>query len=183
MGILPMPITSESTPVSDPEVVTVAILPGLSEAEQIELAPEQLVPVPVVEVHMQPNVDNQLGGSYIMEAQVMQVENVSCLTSISSSHSVAHEYLKNHFNVLLNDKVYNTFKELFGNINMHSMEEAIPKVSIYNDKIAWFIEEINSKYGMTLTFMCLEPHEVGHWPETFQVASGTNKGPKPSRLQ
>ena len=27
---------------------------------------------------------NQLGGSYIMEAQVTQVENVSCHTSISN---------------------------------------------------------------------------------------------------
>ena len=36
---------------------------------------------------------------------------------------------------------------------------------------------------MTLTFICLELCEVGHWAETFQVASGTNKGPKPPRPQ
>ena len=32
------------------------------------------------------------------------------------------------------------------------MKEALPNVSIYNDTIARFIEEINSKYGMTLIF-------------------------------
>ena len=111
----------------------------------------------------------------------MQVENVSCHTSISSLDLVAHEYLKNHFNDLLNDKVYNTFKELFGNINIDSMKEALPKVSIYNNTIARFVEQINSKYGMTLIFMHLEPCKVGHWAETFQVASGNNEGPEPPR--
>ena len=47
---------------------------------------------------MQLNDDNQFGGSYIMEAQVTQVENVSCNTSISSSDLVMQEYLKNYFN-------------------------------------------------------------------------------------
>ena len=124
-GIPPMPITSESTPVSNLEVVTVTTPPELSKTEQIELAPEKLVPVPVVEVHMQPSVNNQLEGSYTMEAQVMQVENVSCHTSISSLTLLVHEYLKNNFNELLNDKVYNTFKELFENINIDSMKEAL----------------------------------------------------------
>ena len=42
------------------------------------------------------------------------------------------------------------------------MKEALPKVNIYNDTIVMFIKEINSKYGMTLTFTQLEPHEVSH---------------------
>ena len=104
-----MLITSESTPVSNLGVVTMATTPGPSKAKWIESALEQLVPLPVVEVYMQPSVDNQLGGSYIMEAQVMQVENVSCHTSTSSLDSVEHEYLKNE---LLNDKAYNTFKRV-----------------------------------------------------------------------
>ena len=79
-----MPVTSESTPVSDPEVVTVATPPGLSEAEWTESAPEQLAPVPVVDIHRQSCVDNQFGGPYIMEAQATQVEYISCHTSISS---------------------------------------------------------------------------------------------------
>ena len=54
------------------------------------------------------------------------------------------------------------------------MKEALPKVSMYSDTIAQFVEEINSRYGMALTFMCLESCEVGHWAEMFQVAKGNN---------
>ena len=117
MDILPMLITSESTSVSNLEIVNAATPPGSSEAKEIESALEQLVPVSVVEAHTQPSVNNQLGGSYITEALVRQIENVSCHTSLSSLDSVTHEYVKNHFNKLLSNKVYNTFKELFGNIN------------------------------------------------------------------
>ena len=82
--------------------------------------------------------------------------------------------MKNHFNENLNDNVYNAFKELFASINVDSLKETLPKVSIYNDTIAKFVGEINSRYGMALTFMHLEPYEVGHWVETFQVAKGNN---------
>ena len=176
-GIPPTSITLQSTPVSDLEVVTVGIPHGLSEAEWMEFTPGQLVPVLIVDAYMQPSIANQYGGSYIMEAQVMQVENGSCHTSLSSLDSVAHEYLKNHFNELLNNKVYNTFKELFANVNIDSMKEPLPEGSIYNDIIAQFVEEINSKYGMTLTLRYLEPCEVGLWAETVQVASGSKEGP------
>ena len=81
----------------------------------------------------------------------------------------------------LNDKVYNTFKELFQGINIDSMKEALPKVSICNSIIAKFVEEINSKYSMPLTFTTLEPSEVGHWAKTFQVASGSNQAPSSLR--
>ena len=79
-----------------------------------------------------------------MEPQVTQIENVSCNNSISSSDWITQEYLKNHFNKWLNDKVYNTFKELFEGINIDSMKEVLPKVSIYNSIIANFVDEINS---------------------------------------
>ena len=95
--------------------------------------------------------------------------------------SLTQEYLKNHFNEQLNDKVYNTFKELFQGINIDSMKEALPKVSINNIIIAMFVEEINCKYGMSVTFTTLEPHEVGHWTKTFQVASGSNQAPSSPR--
>ena len=67
-----------------------------------------------------------------MEAHVTYIENVSCNTSISISSLdlVTHGYLKNHFNEQLNDKVCNTFKELFGGINIDSMKEALLKVFI-----------------------------------------------------
>ena len=121
----------------------------------------------------QPSVDNQLGGSYITDTQV---QNDSCQVSICCLDSGVQEYLKNHFNEHLNDKVYNMFKELFGSINVHSIKETLPKVSIYNNTIARFVDEKYSKYGMALTIPCLEPCEVGHWAEMFQVAKGNKEG-------
>ena len=101
-GILLMPITSLSTPATNPEVITAAI-PRVPCQEQIMPALEQLVPVPFVEAHMQPSVDNKLGGSYITEVQATQVQNVTCNTFTSNSDVVMQEYLRNHFNEWLND--------------------------------------------------------------------------------
>ena len=36
--------------------------------------------------------------------------------------------------------VYNTFKQLFDSINVDSMKETLPKLSIYNDTIVKFVE-------------------------------------------
>ena len=58
------------------------------------------------------------------------------------------------------------------------MKEALPKVSIDNNIIVKFIDEINSKYGMALMFTTLEPHEVGHWAKAFQVACCNSKAPE-----
>ena len=58
------------------------------------------------------------------------------------------------------------------------MKEALLKVSIYNSIIAKFVGDINSKYVMPLTFTALEPHEVGNWAKTFQVASDSNQTPE-----
>ena len=153
--------------------------PAPSEMEGMD--PTQSVTVPLVEAQKQPGTDNRLGSSYITEPQVTQIENISCDNSISSSDSLPQEYLKNQINEQLNDKVYNTFKELFQGINIDSMKEALPKVSIYNSIIAKFAEEINSKYGMSLRFTTLEPHKVGNWAKTFQVASGSNQAPSSPR--
>ena len=98
IGILPMPFTLVLTPVTDLEVIASVTAPVPCETEWIKSAQEQLVPVRLVEVQTQPSVDNKLGGSYIIEAQVTQVENISCNTSISSSDVVMQDYLKNHFN-------------------------------------------------------------------------------------
>ena len=175
-----MLITSGSTSATNPEVI-IAIIPPVPCKEQIEPGQEQLVPF--MEAHMLPSVDNKLGGSYIMEAQNIQVENISCDTSTSKSDAVTQEYIRNHFNKWLNDTVYSTFKELFEGINIDSMKEALPKVSIYNNVSSKFVDEINSKYGMALTLTTLEPCEVGHWAKTFQVACGNSKTPKSPRLQ
>ena len=79
----------------------------------------------------QPHVYSKLGGSYITTMQAQNDGNFS----VCSLHLVPHIYLKNHFNERLNDKVYDTFKEIFGNINVDGIKEALPKFSVYNDTI------------------------------------------------
>ena len=77
------------------------------------------MPDPITEVPMQQaGVDSQLEGSYITTKQTQNEGNVS----LCSLESVVYEYLKNHFNKRLNDKVYDTFKVLFGNINTDSIK-------------------------------------------------------------
>ena len=66
--------------------------PALSEMEWIK--PTQSIPVSLVEAQMQPGIDNRLGGSYIMEPQVTQIENISCDNSISSLDKLTQEYFK-----------------------------------------------------------------------------------------
>ena len=65
-------------------------------------------------------------------------------------------------------KVVNTFKELFGNINKDSIKEVLPKVSVYNNIIAKYVEEINLKYGIELSFTQIEVSEVSTWAKTFK---------------
>ena len=85
-----------------------------------------------------------------------------------------HEHFKNHFNECLSDKIYNTFRDLFSNINLNSIQKTYPKISIYNKIIAQFVEETNLKYSLDPKFTKLEAPEVGLWTKTFQVA-GHNK--------
>ena len=68
----------------------------------------------------------------------------------------------------MNDKVYTTFKELFNNTNIDNMHKILPKISIYHNKIARFIEDINIKYGISLNYTQLEVSEIHHWAETFK---------------
>ena len=70
-----------------------------------------------------------------------------------------------HFNERLNDKIYSMFKELCGHVNLDSIKD------MYDNIIAWYIEDINLKYGIPLSYTHLEVSEVGHWAVTFQVAT------------
>ena len=135
-GILPTAVTLESTPASDTDVGTDIKQLAPSKTKQDESEPEQLAPISIVEVPTQPGFDIQLESSYIIE---MQVQNDSHHISVCSLNLEAHKFLKNHFKEWLNDKVYNTFNVLFGSINVGTMKEALPKVSIYNDTIAKFV--------------------------------------------
>ena len=73
--------------------------------------------------------------------------------------------------------MYDTFKELFGNINVDSIKEALLKISVYNDIIARYVEEIDLKYGIALSYTQLEAIEIGHWAEMLQVAAKSNDQP------
>ena len=64
-----------------------------------------------------PMAESQLGGSYINNPQVHDSSNVS----VCSSDSNVQENLKSHFNNRLSDKIYNTFRELFSNVDIDSV--------------------------------------------------------------
>ena len=96
-------------------------------------------------------MDSKLGDSYITSVHAQNDGNVS----FCSLDSVPHEYLKNHFNERLNEKVHDTFKEMFGN-NTDSIKEALPTGSVYTHSIARYVKEINLKYGIELRFRQLE---------------------------
>ena len=74
-------------------------------------------------------------------------------------------------------------RELFSNVNVDSIKEVLPKISMYNDTVARYIEDINLRYGITLSYMHLEVSEIGHWTETFQVATYSNNHPEPYQPQ
>ena len=66
---------------------------------------------------------------------------------------------------------------------MDSIKEALPKISMYNDIIAGYVEEINLKYGITLNFTNLKADEIGHWAKMLQVAKGNDSQPEPHQPQ
>ena len=72
-----------------------------------------------------------------------------------------HEHLTNHFNEQLNVKILDTFKDLFSNVNVDSIQETYLKIGVYNKIIAQYVEETNIKYGLNLKFTKLEAPEVG----------------------
>ena len=72
-----------------------------------------------------PIVNSHLGGSYITDTQV---HHDNSNMSVCSLDSEANENLKTHFNKRLNNKVYDTFKELFSNVNIDSIKEVYLKL-------------------------------------------------------
>ena len=70
---------------------------------------------------------------------------------------------------------------MFSNVNVESIKEVLPKISVYNETIARYMEGINLKYDITLSYMHLEVSEIGHWPEMFQMATCSNDQPQPSQ--
>ena len=60
------------------------------------------------------------------------------------------DYVTNHFNECLSDKIYNTFKDLFSNVNLDSIQETYAKISLYNKIIMHVVGETNLKYSLDL---------------------------------
>ena len=115
--------------------------------------PDLTLPVLVTVILVQPPmVESHLGGSYINNPQVHD----SCNISMCGSDSDAQENLKSHFNNSSSNKIYNTFRELFRNINIISVWEILLKINEYNREIAKVIENINAKSGITLNYAKLE---------------------------
>ena len=46
-------------------------------------------------------------------------------------------------------------------MNIDSIQETYPKISVYNKIIMQYVEETNIKYGLNLKFTKLEASEVG----------------------
>ena len=126
--------------------------------------PPSLVPT-YEEPEEEPSANNQLGESYVAD-----IQHNSKHIPFHCTDAEECEHLTNHFNECLNDKVYNTFKDLFSNINLDSIQETYPKISVYNKMIAQFVKETNLKHGLDLKFTKLEALKVGLWVKTFQVA-------------
>ena len=107
---------------------------------QIEVIARPPSPVPINEDEMvESSTNNQLGVSYVADVQ-HSGSNVPfhCTDTMTCKH------LTNDLTECLYDKVYNTFKDLFNDININSIQETYPKISIYNNRIVQFVEEKTS---------------------------------------
>ena len=134
-----------------------------------DVAQAELVARPPVSLNEEqaeePGMNKQLGESYVADVQHNGKHiPFHCTDADEGKH------LTNHFNECLSDKTYKKFKDLFSNVNLNSIQETYPKISIYNKIIAQFVEETNLKYGLDLKCTKLEAPEVGLWAKTFQVA-------------
>ena len=179
-GIPPMPITpGVASPTIIPHVATtlgmpVAIMTQAQEAlaattvlDTPAMVEQELsVPETILPVHSATN-ESQLVAPYLNDCTHQVIPNTN--VSMCSSDSYAQENLKSLLNEKLNDKIYNTFKEMFSNTSLASVSELSPKVSSYNKETPTFIQEVNIKYGILLDYTVLEISEVPHWAETFQV--------------
>ena len=95
---------------------------------QAELGARPLAPVSLNEEPMEESgTDNQLGESYIADIQCSGKHVPLHCTDVEE-----HEHLTNHLNEQLNGKIFNTFKDLFSNVNLNSIQETYPTISKCN---------------------------------------------------
>ena len=68
-------------------------------------------------------------------------------------------------------------------MNINSVWETLPEINEYNRELAKFVEDITTKYGITLNYTQLDISEIRHWAETFQVIVKTCSQPGQQQLQ
>ena len=115
-GILPSlvtiglhtPTTLSDTPTSK------ALVKDVTQAEYVARQPAALEEDPLEE----PSPSNEQG-----ESHVADVQQSGKHVPLSCTDAEEHEHLKNHFNEQLNAKILSTFKGLFSNINVNSIQE------------------------------------------------------------
>ena len=164
----PIPVTATDAQVTSALPVPVKAIPDLT------------LPAPVTVIPVKPPMaESQLGGSYIKNTQVHDGSNI-CMCS---SDSDGQENLKSHLTNRLSNKIYNTFRELFSNINIDSVWEILPKINKYNREIARFIKNINAKCGIALNYTKLEISEIKHWAETFHIVANMCSLPEQQQSQ
>ena len=103
----------------------------------------------------EPSPSNKLGESYVADVQRSSKHVALYCTDVEE-----HEHLINHFNEQLNAKIFDTFKDLFNNININSIQETYLNISVYNKIIVQYVDETNKKYGLNLKFTKREAPEA-----------------------
>ena len=96
--------------------------------------------------------ESQLGASYINN-QSQQVTQDNSNISVCSTDSEVQENLKSLLHERLNNKVYTTLRNylvILSNTNIDSVHKILPKISIYNNEVARFIEDINIVKGQNV---------------------------------
>ena len=152
-----MPVTNANTA----QKVSAMVLDAQTVKEWEMSVPETTLPATTA------SSESQLGASYINNCT--HHTSPSNTISVCSSDSFAQENLTSVLTERLNNKIYTTFKQNFNNINLGSINKALPIVCTYDQEIAKFIQEINIKYGISLDHTVLEVSKVPHGAKTFQV--------------
>ena len=121
--------------------------------------------------------EESITNSNLRESYVVEVQQDSKHIPLIHTGVEKHEHLTNHCNEKLNTKIFDTFTDLFSNVNVDSILETYPKINLCNKVITLYVEGTNMKYGLELKFTKLEALEVGLWAKTFQVV-GHEEGPQ-----
>ena len=73
-----------------------------------------------------PTPNNNLEESYVAEVQ-WSGKHIPLICTDTEEH----EHLTNHFNEKLNAKIYDSFTDLYSNVNIDSIQKTYPKISVY----------------------------------------------------